>query len=186
MFKNAQGRFFQDVTTSGGFGHLQKGHGVSFADFDNDGDQDVHCVIGGAFSGDHYRNALFENPGHGNHWICLKLEGSNCNRPAIGARIKVTLETPGGVRVIHKAVSTGGSFGASPLRQEIGLGDAKSIRSVDIFWLTTRKTQVLNGLAMDRFYSVKEGEEKAVAFALRSFKMAPNRDRSMHPHKHHH
>src|SRR5260221_8566643 len=67
MFRNAQGRFFQDVTTSGGFGHLQKGHGVSFADFDNDGDQDIYTVIGGAYSGDHYRNVFFENPGHGNH-----------------------------------------------------------------------------------------------------------------------
>ena len=33
---------FQDVTTSGGFGHLQKGHGIAFGDIDNDGDQDVY------------------------------------------------------------------------------------------------------------------------------------------------
>src|SRR6185295_6278809 len=25
MFRNAEGKFFQDVTTSGGFGHVQKG-----------------------------------------------------------------------------------------------------------------------------------------------------------------
>jgi hypothetical protein len=35
MFRNAEGKYFQDVTTSGGFGHLQKGHGVSFGDLDN-------------------------------------------------------------------------------------------------------------------------------------------------------
>ncbi|MCP4654372.1 MAG: hypothetical protein GY856_03025 [bacterium] len=47
MFRNDRGRRFQDVTTSGGFGHLQKGHGVSFTDVDQDGDQDVFAVMGG-------------------------------------------------------------------------------------------------------------------------------------------
>src|SRR5690606_28194883 len=41
MFRNAGGVRFQDVTTSGGFGQLQKGHGIAFADLDNDGDQDI-------------------------------------------------------------------------------------------------------------------------------------------------
>src|SRR5256885_13865094 len=64
MFRNASGRIFQEVTTSGGFGHLQKGHGVSFADFDNDGYQDIHEVMGGVFEADNFRNVLYENPGH--------------------------------------------------------------------------------------------------------------------------
>ena len=100
MFRNDGGRRFQDVTTSGGFGHLQKGHGVSFADLDNDGDQDVHVVMGGAYSGDVARNALFLNPGHGNHWITLKLEGVTSNRAAIGARIRVVVATADG-RALH-------------------------------------------------------------------------------------
>ena len=139
MFRNADGKFFQDVTTSGGFGHIQKGHGISFADFDNDGDQDIYEVMGGAYAGDNYRNVLFLNPGHGNHWITLKLEGIRSNRAAMGARIRVTVQTAQGERSIYKTVSTGGSFGASPLRQEIGLGQAKAIRSVEIFWPTHRE-----------------------------------------------
>ncbi len=35
MFRNDQGQRFQDVTTSGGFGNLQKGHGVAFGDLCN-------------------------------------------------------------------------------------------------------------------------------------------------------
>lgn len=35
---------FQDVTTSGGFGHLQKGHGIAFGDIDNDGGEDIFDV----------------------------------------------------------------------------------------------------------------------------------------------
>ena len=47
MFRNAEGKFFQDVTTAAGVGHLQKGHAVAFGDIDNDGDQDIYEVIGG-------------------------------------------------------------------------------------------------------------------------------------------
>ena len=172
MFRNAGGRFFQNVTTSGGFGHLQKGHGVSFGDIDNDGDQDIYEDMGGAFTGDVYRNVLFENPGHGNHWITLKLEGVKSNRAAIGARIKVIVNTGQGDRGIYKTVSTGGSFGASPLRQEIGLGDAKSIRSIEIFWPATGVIQRLPQIGMDRFYKVSEGGTQAVVWPLKTFKLA--------------
>ncbi len=38
MFRNVGGRRFADVTTATGTGHLQKGHGVAWADIDDDGD----------------------------------------------------------------------------------------------------------------------------------------------------
>src|SRR5262245_49197455 len=159
MFRNADGKFFQDVTTSGGFGHLQKGHGVAFGDIDNDGDQDIYEVIGGAFQGDNYRNALWENPGHGNHWITLKLDGVQSNRSAIGARIQVDIETDSGPRTIYKTVSAGGSFGCSPLRQQIGLGRAKAVPSVTITWpRLPQNTQVFKELALDQFYRIREGD----------------------------
>jgi hypothetical protein len=175
-FRNAGGRFFQDVTTSGGLGHLQKGHGVSFADIDNDGDQDLYLVVGGAVEADHFRNALFENPGHGRRWIALGLEGVASNRPGIGARIRVVVRTPGGgERVIHKTVSSGGSFGASPLRQEIGLGDAAGIVRVEIRWPSGGRSQVLPGLAMDRHYRVREGGA-ATPLDLRPFRIGKSGD----------
>src|ERR1043165_3244742 len=121
MFRNANGKFFQDVTTATGTGHIQKGHGVAFADFDDDGDQDVYIALGGAYTGDLARNALFMNPGTTNHWLKLKLVGAKANRPAIGARIKVTLQTPAGPRELHRTVSSGGNFGSNPFRQEIGV-----------------------------------------------------------------
>lgn len=172
MFRNADGKFFQDVTTAGGFGHLQKGHGVAFADLDNDGDQDIYHVLGGAYEGDNYRNALWENPGHGAHWITLKLEGVQSSRAAIGARIKVIVNTPNGERSIHRTLSSGGSFGCSPLRAQIGLGQAQSIRAVEITWPTTGKVQVLKDLAMDQFYKIRESDAQAVPWKLKSFKFA--------------
>jgi hypothetical protein len=161
MFRNADGRRFQDVTTSGGFGHLQKGHGVSFADIDQDGDQDVYVVMGGAYSGDNYRNALFLNPGHSNNWIGFKLVGASCNRPAIGARIKVVAQAGTQTRTIYKTVNSGGSFGSSPLRQHIGLGSAGSIREVEILWPGTAAAQRIQDLQVNRAYVVHQ--EQAVA-----------------------
>ena len=127
MYRNDGGRGFQNVTYSGGFGHLQKGHGIAFGDLDNDGDQDVFQQMGGVFSGDAYPSALYENPGHGHHWLQLELVGERSNRDGIGSRITVTVVEGGEERQIHRRVGTGGSFGGSPLRQEIGLGAARRI-----------------------------------------------------------
>jgi hypothetical protein len=184
MFRNAEGKYFQEVTTSGGFGHIQKGHGISFADFDNDGDQDIYEVMGGAFSGDNYRNVLFRNPGHGNHWLTLKLEGTRSNRGAIGARIRVIVDTRDGVRSIYKTVGSGASFGASPLRQEIGLGQAKSIQAVEVFWPATGKTQVIHGLLLNRFYQIREDDTSALAWNLKTFQMPSRTQPHLQQHEH--
>ena len=48
MYRNLDGAGFEDVTYAGGFGHIQKGHAVVFADLDHDGDQDVFEQMGGA------------------------------------------------------------------------------------------------------------------------------------------
>ena len=170
-FRNADGIMFQDITTTAGLGHLQKGHGVSFADLDNDGDEDIYHVVGGAFEADHFRNALFENPGHGHHWITLKLEGVTSNRPAIGARIKILVREGVLHRSIYRTVSSGGSFGASPLRQHIGLGGAEVIEQAEIHWPTTGRTQVFRDLAMDRTYEIREGGDVAVPKTLKPFKL---------------
>jgi hypothetical protein len=159
MFRNAGGRTFQDVTTAGDFGHLQKGHGICFGDVDGDGDQDVFEVMGGAYQDDKAYSALYQNPGNANHWLTLELEGVRSNRGARGARLKATVESGGGTRMLYRTVGSGGSFGASPLRQEIGLGDATGIASVEITWPGPGPTQTIGRLQMDRRYHVREGQE---------------------------
>ena len=167
MFRSKNGKRFQDVTTSGGFGHLQKGHGVSFADLDHDGDQDIYAVIGGAYTGDVYTNVLFENPGHGNRWLKLKLLGEKTNRLALGVRIKIVVSENGVDREIHRTVSAGGSFGASPFRQEIGLGQAEAITRVEVFWPVSGERQRFRDLELNHGYVVREGETEAVPWALK-------------------
>jgi len=174
MFRNAGGTSFEDVTTSGGFGHIQKGHGVSFADIDNDGDQDVFAEMGGAYTADTAHNVLYENPGHPNHWITLRLEGRTSNRSAIGARLRFHVKTDDGERDIYSVVSSGGSFGVSPLRREIGLGDARELEYVEVSWPQRpgRRPQVLSHVAMDRAYLLVEGEGGLRDLALPRYTLA--------------
>ena len=183
MFRNAEGKQFQDVTTSGGFGHLQKGHGVAFADLDHDGDQDIYQVMGGALEGDTYRNVLFENPGHGNNWVKLKLIGEKANRAAMGARLKLTFVDSGKKREVHRTVTSGGSFGASSLRQEIGLGKAERIEELRVTWPGSGTHQVFTNLPIRQVLTISEGKslvsaEKQTAFPFRKG------DEQHHHHEH--
>jgi FG-GAP-like repeat/ASPIC and UnbV len=160
LFHNRGGSRFSNVTTAANVGHLQKGHGVSFADLDNDGDQDLFIKLGGSFAGDSYGSALFQNPGFGNHWLTLKLVGKQSNRWGVGARIRAEIDESGKRRSVYKWVTSGSSFGANPLRQEIGLGKATTIEVLEIFWPTTGASQRLLNVPVDQFIEIAEGESQ--------------------------
>jgi hypothetical protein len=160
MFRNVDGRRFANVTTAGGFGHLQKGHGVVFADLDNDGDQDLFEQIGGAYPGDAFGNALFENPGFGRHWVKLRLIGRQANRSAIGARIRIEIDEASGRRQLTRQLNSGGSFGSNPLRREIGLGSAERIALLEVSWPGSGTVQRFENLDVDRMYEIVEGERQ--------------------------
>ena len=173
MFRNRGGKSFSDVTYAGGFGHLQKGHAVAFADFDHDGDQDIFTELGGWYTADAASNALFHNPGSSNHWIKIKLVGTRSNRAAIGARIKITVRNGSQEksRSIYRWVTHGSSFGANPLRQEIGLGDADSIESLEVYWPTSDQTQLFTDVAADQFIRIKEGDDSPESVPLHAFSL---------------
>lgn len=156
MLRNDHGRRFQNVTQSAGLGHLQKGHGIAFVDLDHDGDQDIYHQLGGFYPGDGFHNALFRNPGHGNHFIIIKLVGTKSNRLGVGARIKLVVQTDEGERSIHRAAGSVSSFGGSPSRQEIGLGDAVAIRQLEIFWPTSGVRQSFEDVPLDSMIRVTE------------------------------
>lgn len=173
LLHNQGGKHFTDITASSGTGAMAKGHGVAFADLNNDGDEDLFVVMGGPSPGDRYPSRLFENPGgHGNDWISLKLVGQKSNRAAIGARIAVTVENEGHARrTIYRTVSSGGSFGASPLQQHIGLGKSARIEALEIDWPATKSKQHFANLAPNQFLEVKEFEKSVTKLARKSFRL---------------
>ena len=159
-----------DVTNSARVGNLQNGHGVSFADLDNDGDEDIYIEMGGAYVGDAYESSLYLNPGQNNNrWINIVLEGTTSNRAAIGAKIKVTFKEDGVERFVYREVNSGGSFGANPLRQHIGIGGAQSIDKIEIQWPATGQTQVFNNVPAGLNIRIKEGDSKFTSYKLGQF-----------------
>lgn len=169
VFRNDSAKRFQDVTTAGGFGHIQKGHAVSFSDIDNDGDQDINVVMGGAYEGDNFFNSLYINPYQDeNNWVTLKLEGTKANKAAIGSKIEVTVLEEGEKRSIFHTISSGGSFGASTLRAQIGLGKASEIISVKVTWASSNTTQVFEKLRLNTFYKITEDKPEAEMLDIKS------------------
>ena len=169
LYRNVDGEAFADVTFAAGVGHLQKGHAVAFFDYEGDGDLDIFEQVGGAFPGDAAADVLFRNPGgFRNHWIGLELEGRRTNRAAIGARLRVDVIEDGRRRSIHRRVTSGGSFGSSPLRQHVGVGAAESIEAIEVFWPTTGITQRFEHAAADRLYRIIEGEAALLPFEPRT------------------
>lgn len=159
MYHNRLGRSFRDVSAAGGFAHLQKGHGVAFADLDQDGDQDIFEQMGGAYPGDRFGSALYENPGFSNHWLVVELIGLESNRAGLGARLKLDVTDKGTRRSIYKHVNSGGSFGGNPFRQAIGVGRATTIERLEIDWPQTGTTQVIENLEADQAVRVFEGSD---------------------------
>ena len=168
MFLNREGRTFENVTLGGGFGHLQKGHSIAFADLDNDGDLDIFAQMGGAFPVDRYYDALFENPGFGNHWLSVKLVGERSPRCAIGTRLKATFVDGGKTRSVYRWIDSGSSFGSNPLRSWFGLGKAATVQSLEIFWPTTGKTQRFENLKINQTIRIHEGRDDVEHILLKS------------------
>jgi hypothetical protein len=169
LLHNKEGKRFVDITASSGTGELHKGHGVAFADIDNDGDEDILTVIGGATPGDSHAFRLFENPGHGNDWISVRLVGVKANRSAIGARIKVTVKNEGRpARSIYRTVGSGGSFGGSPLEQHIGLGKSAQIDSLEIRWPgSADQPQRFLNLGKNQAIEIRQSSDDAIKVLLR-------------------
>jgi hypothetical protein len=160
MLKNVEGRRFEDVTDSSRTGHLQKGHGVSFADWDCDGDLDLFVVLGGAYPGDQAFNVLFQNPGHGRHWLKVKLIGTKTNRSALGAKIRVDLKAADErVRSIYRTIGNNGSFGGNSLVETIGLLDATRVDELTVSWPTSKTSQTFRDLAADQSIEIAEGSD---------------------------
>jgi hypothetical protein len=89
----------------------------------------------------------------------VTLVGTRSNRGAVGARVEVVLPAAGGAtRSIFRTVGAGSSFGGSPHRQQIGLGDAAKIVRIQVLWPASGLRQVFEEARPGGSYEVREGE----------------------------
>ncbi|MCC6281854.1 MAG: VCBS repeat-containing protein [Saprospiraceae bacterium] len=126
---------------------------IGLADFDNDGDLDF------ATNGPNGGRALFRNDNlaNGRHWAAFKLVGTNSNRSAIGARLRIKATINAQPVWQMREVLAHNSFQTqNDLRQHFGLNDAGSIDSVEIRW-PSGLIQLFGPQEVDRFYKITEG-----------------------------
>jgi hypothetical protein len=123
--------------------------GSAYGDYDNDGDVDVLVL------NMNDRPSLLRNDG-GNkkNWIKLKLIGTQCNRTAIGARVRVVTGRHAQMDEVHSGTSV---MSQSDLRLHFGLGDAQAADLIEIKWPTTQKIERFTSVEANQILTIKEG-----------------------------
>jgi tetratricopeptide (TPR) repeat protein len=128
VWRNQGNEIFKEVAESIGLADTGDGRGLAIADFDNDGDLDVYISNQGQV-GVLYRNQI----GNRSSWLQVELTGSNCNRDAIGTRVKVIA---GDLSQIRELDGGNGDHSQCPYRLHFGLAGHSKIDLVEIRWPT--------------------------------------------------
>jgi hypothetical protein len=130
--------------------------GLAVGDYDNDGRIDV--IVGN--NGD-APVLLKNNAGEGNHWVGVTLQGTGCNRDAVGATI--TWSANGTKRSRYK--SNGGSYLSShDMREVLGLGTAAKVEWLEIKWPPpSGRVERFTDVPIDRYVRIVEGKGRIEA-----------------------
>jgi hypothetical protein len=151
LFHNDGGRF-RNVSAAGGpaFTKRYPARGLAVGDLSNDGRLDV-LVSNNGDAPLLLRNA--SSPDH--HWLGVSLQGTTCNRDAIGARLSWSFA--GQKR--RRLKTSGGSYLSShDPREVLGIGAAKKIDWLEIAWpQPSGRVERFTELPIDRYVKITEG-----------------------------
>lgn len=89
-----------------------------------------------------------------NHWISFELQGTQSNRLALNARVKIT---SGSLVQMGEVLSGGSYLSQNDLRVHFGLAAATKVDSVEIRW-PSGTVDHLKDLSADKFYGIVEGK----------------------------
>jgi len=154
LFHN-EGKKLENVSADAGpaFTKMFPARGLTIGDYNNDGCIDVFVGNNGEAP-----ILLKNNAGAGNHWLGLKLQGTSCNRDAIGAHITWSA---GGVER-RRMKSGGGSYLSShDIREVLGIGPADKVDWVEVKWpQPSGRVERFTDLPIDRYVTATEGKGK--------------------------
>lgn len=146
LYHNNGDGTFTDVTKNSGITYGGNAYYSAWADYDNDGDMDLVVVT----NNEKYSAYLYRNNGNDNHWFVLKLVGADCNRSAIGARVRIVQGERKQIREVKSE--------RNMLVVHFGLGSKKLIDTVIVRWPCGRVDKKVN-VEGDRKVIWKEGGE---------------------------
>jgi len=166
MARLVDGEYYEDVTIPTGTGHLHNGHGISFADVNNDGLQDMLASYGGV-SMPKTADGLYVNPGGSGYnysWVKVSLTGVKSNRLGTGAKLQVFDKTTG--RSIYMRQGISASFGdSSKVIQHIGLGNATSVVDITVQWPhSSLPVDTYEDVSVNSWVHLTEGKPKDVTY----------------------
>jgi hypothetical protein len=124
--------------------------GVAVGDYLNNGRLDVLVANNGAAP-----LLLKNDTGAGNHWIGLRLQGTGCNRDAVGATITWSID---GVTRSRTRTGGGSYLSSHDPREVLGLGAAGGVDWVEIKWPPpSGRVERLTAVPIDGYLTVREG-----------------------------
>ena len=131
LFLNTGKNRFATASAATGFDFEGDTRGVATVDWDGDGDLDVWTTNR---TSPRIR-VLRNDQSNDNHFVSLKLEGTTCNRDAIGARVEVVVDTASGNEKIVKTLRAGEGFlSQSSKWLHFGLGHFGGVRQIQVRW----------------------------------------------------
>jgi hypothetical protein len=157
MLVNHRDGTFLDLTllsgTSNTIGAMMPG--AVFADFNHDGYMDIFQQGVQEFPATVPPN-LFMNAGpasgNPNHWLEVKLVGTRSNHDGVGSKLVATVGTVNLLRIVFN----GGTYqGNSTLVQHFGVGAARNIDSLTIYW-PSGQVQTLANVTSNQILTVTE------------------------------
>ncbi|HEU4388552.1 MAG TPA: CRTAC1 family protein [Blastocatellia bacterium] len=148
-----------NVSMLSGLGTVQKGHGIVFFDFDNDGDQDIYSSLGGMWPADRWPNQFFVNDSRlKNSWVKIRLRGRRSNYFGLGATIKITARNDSGEEIVrYYLMGQGPGFGSTAYIAHIGLLNAVRIKEVEVYWPASERTKKYSA-ELNTLVTLDEGE----------------------------
>ncbi len=152
LFHNDGGKL-ADVSTKAGpvFQKQFPARGLAIGDYNNDGRIDVLVGNNGGAP-----VLLKNNAGEGNHWVGVLLQGTSCNRDAIGATISWSF----GDVIRRRYKSNGGSYLSShDMREVLGIGTDTKVNWIEIKWpAPSARVERLTDIPIDRYVTIIEGQ----------------------------
>ncbi|MCW5899553.1 MAG: VCBS repeat-containing protein [Flavobacteriales bacterium] len=153
LFRNNGNKTFTNVPNM--FPANKAMHSFAIGDLNNDGFQDVFANYGSGYVTPDNNNPdrIWLNDGNDNNWLVVRLQGTESNRDAIGARVTIT--GPWGTQI--REVRAGESYGiVCTFACHFGLGQQEEVPTVTVTW-PSGLVETFNNIEANQTITIIEG-----------------------------